>query len=185
MKAELPARDDADFVSTASALAATKGQRGITIDASEDGPAELAEIFFNYAETIASLNAIAQDGSLSAMVCATNPNGYDVFKDANSLVGVTLASLSSFATTELRMQGIANFLEERFPNPVLRERQDTKVRYELSSDGVKLSQVFSSIEENKQVLHLADYGVSQTSLEQVFNHHAEEAERLKQGRDDR
>jgi hypothetical protein len=31
---------------------------------------------------------------------------------------------------------------------------------------------------------LADYGVSQTSLEQVFNMHAAEAEKLKQGRDD-
>jgi dihydroxyacetone kinase DhaKLM complex PTS-EIIA-like component DhaM len=54
----------------------------------------------------------------------------------------------------------------------------------VPSQGIRISQIFSSIEENKEVLMLADYGVSQTSLEQVFNMHAAEAEKLKQGRDD-
>jgi hypothetical protein len=62
---------------------------------------------------------------------------------------------------------------------VLRERQDTKARYEVSSQGVRISGIFGKIEKNKEVLNLADYGVSQTSLEQVFNMHAAEAERMK------
>jgi len=46
---------------------------------------------------------------------------------------------------------------------------------------MRLGRIFSSIEENKERLLVAEYGVSQTSLEQVFNMHAEEAEKLKQG----
>ena len=79
---------------------------------------------------------------------------------------------------------LSSFIERNHPNSILRERQDNKARYEVSSQNVRISSIFSSIEENKEELKLADYGVSQTSLEQVFNMHAAEAERLKQGRND-
>ena len=82
------------------------------------------------------------------------------------------------------MQNISNFVQGRFPSHILRERQDTKTRYEVSSEGMRISEIFPSIEEEKEVLCLSDYGVSQTSLEQVFNMHAAEAEPLKQGRDE-
>jgi hypothetical protein len=51
----------------------------------------------------------------------------------------------------------------------------------VSSDGVRIASIFGSIEASKDDLRLADYGVSQTSLEQVFNMHAAEAERVKHG----
>jgi hypothetical protein len=40
------------------------------------------------------------------------------------------------------------------------------------------------VEGNKDRLKLDDYGVSQTSLEQVFNMHAAEAEKFKHTRND-
>jgi ATP-binding cassette subfamily A (ABC1) protein 3 len=80
------------------------------------------------------------------------------------------------------MRILENYVAETFPQSVLRERQDSKTRYEISSEGVRISNIFASIEENKERLQLVDYGVSQTSLEQVFNIHAAEAEKLKQGR---
>ena len=95
-----------------------------------------------------------------------------------------LDALAAFATIELRMRNIANFGTERFPVHVLRERQDTKARYEVSAEGLRISAIFAAVEAQKDELRLADYGVSQTSLEQVFNMHAAEAEKLKQGRDD-
>jgi hypothetical protein len=67
---------------------------------------------------------------------------------------------------------------------VLRERQDVKARYEVGAAGVRISSIFGKIEENKGRLKLSDYGVSQTSLEQVFNMHAAEAEKLKYGTTD-
>ena len=180
MKAEIPDRSDEDFLQTANKLAAAKG--GIRVD---EESAELPDIFFSQGEVIQALNVLGdQDGSLSAMIRADDPIGYNIYKDSTSPAGVTLVSLVTWATTELRMRRIEAFLVQRFPAHVLRERQDTKVRYEISSDGVRLSNIFSSIEENKEQLHLDDYGVSQTSLEQVFNMHAAEAERLKLGRDE-
>jgi hypothetical protein len=54
----------------------------------------------------------------------------------------------------------------------------------VSAEGLRISTIFAAVEDNKEELRLPDYGVSQTSLEQVFNMHAAEAEKLKQGRDD-
>jgi len=180
MKAELPNRNDEDFIITASTLAATKGATQV-----EESRGDLPEIFFSYAEVVAALASVDDaSNSLAAMVTADNPIGYNVYKDSTSTVGVTLLALATWATTELRMKKIGQFLEQRFPGHILRERQDTKARYEVSNEGVRLSEIFSSIELNKEDLFLADYGVSQTSLEQVFNMHAAEAEKLKQGRDD-
>jgi ATP-binding cassette, subfamily A (ABC1), member 3 len=180
MKAEVPDRRDEDYLETMNKLAATKG--GVHVD---EENAEIPDVIFSYDEVIEALNVLGdQDGSLSAMIRADDPIGYNIYKDSTSPVGVTLVSLATWATTELRMRRIEAFLVQRFPAHVLRERQDTKVRYEVSNDGVRLSAIFSSIEEYKERLHLDDYGVSQTSLEQVFNMHAAEAERLKQGRDE-
>jgi hypothetical protein len=77
------------------------------------------------------------------------------------------------------MRQLDRFMSQTFPKNVLRERQETKARYEVDSDGMKISRIFASIEDNKDILRLSDYCVSQTSLEQVFNMHAAEAERCK------
>jgi hypothetical protein len=116
------------------------------------------------------------------MVEPTNQIGYPVYKSATSPVGVPLDELASFATEELRMRKLTQFFESSYESAELRERQETKVRYEIgSSDGLRISQIFANIESHKEDLMLADYGVSQTSLEQVFNFFAAEAERRKQG----
>lgn len=180
MKAELPDRNDGDFITIASTLAATK--TGVQV---EEGAADLPNLFFFQAEVMRALAAVDESNSLAGMVAAHNPIGYNVYKDCTSPTGVSLLALATWATTELRMKKIEQFLEQRFPQHILRERQDTKARYEVSNEGVRLSEIFSSIEQSKEDLFLADYGVSQTSLEQVFNMHAAEAERLKQGRDER
>ena len=179
MKAKLPERHDEDFVINGSKLAAANG--GVPVGTE---PGDLPEYFFMYNEAIAALNTLNPDGYLSSLVREDNPIGYGVYKDSKSDVGVTLIALATFATTELRMLNIANFMKRRFPSHVLRERQDTKTRYEVSSEGVRISEIFQSIEEEKVALCLSDYGASQTSLEQVFNMHAAEAERLKQGRNE-
>jgi ATP-binding cassette subfamily A (ABC1) protein 3 len=83
------------------------------------------------------------------------------------------------------MRILEKYVEETFPQSILRERQDSKTRYEIGAKGVRIAAIFASIEENKERLQLSDYGVSQTSLEQVFNIYAAEAEKLKQGRNDR
>lgn len=139
----------------------------------------------NLEQCKAALKVLTGDDSLSEMICAENGAGYSVWKDAASPIGVSLDDLSSFAAGELRILKLEKFVSDTFPTYVLRERQDTKARFEVNGEGLRISSIFESIEENKDDLLLADYGVSQTSLEQVFNMHAAEAERQKKGRIDR
>ena len=181
MKVGVVSRDDDDFVSNKTALARTKEK-----DSSEEEGAIISDdISFDLDETVHALTTLTGDASLSNMIAADNPTGYNIWKDASSDLGVDLDTLTAFATSECRMKLLGDFMTERYPNHALRERQDNKCRYEVSSHGVRISSIFASIEEKKDELRLADYGVSQTSLEQVFNYHAAEAERLKQGHYDR
>jgi len=119
------------------------------------------------------------DNSLSEMLDPDNSIGYRIYKSASSLVGVAADDLAAFCVEELRMKSLIDFFNETYSTAILRERQDNKVRFEIGSDGVTISSVFANIEENKARLMLDDYGVSQTSLEQVFNMHAAEAEEAK------
>jgi ATP-binding cassette subfamily A (ABC1) protein 3 len=176
MKLMLVSPLDEDYKVNAAKLA-----RADSTDAVE---AQSGEETFNKEEALAALQALSEDDYLSNLVTVDNPIGYNVFKNATSVVGVTLDELAAFATSELRMRVLEKYVEETFPQSMLRERQDSKTRYEIGSQGVRISHIFASIEENKERLQLADYGVSQTSLEQVFNMHAAEAEKLKQGRND-
>lgn len=142
---------------------------------------EAEDKFLTLNEALQALQGLTGDDYLSSMVRANSPTVYVVHKAATSATGVTLNELATFATDELRMRSLQAFVELTYPNSILRERQDGKARYEVSSEGVRISNIFANIEENKDRLMLADYGVSQTTLEQVFNMHAAEAEKLKHG----
>ena len=168
MKVKFVDSSDEDFIETA-----------LTLEAYND--VEEAKAFFNLLECKDALDRLSGNSSLSAMLSDSRSGpGFSVWQDATSTVGVSLADLTLFATTELRMLKLESFIRENFPSHVFRERQDTKVRYEVSGNQVRISNIFASIEENKDDLRLSDYSASQTSLEQVFNMHAAEAELHKQ-----
>merc|ERR1712187_678846 len=141
-------------------------------------------VFHGLEETNKALRGLTADEYLVELVSPDNQIGYAIWKDATSASGVPLKVLAGWAAAELRIRDLAVFLDEYYPDHLLRERQDSKVRYEISSGGIRISRIFAAIEANKERLRLADYGVSQTSLEQVFNMHAAEAEKLKHGRTD-
>jgi len=138
--------------------------------------------FLDLEKAQAALTAITGDDMLSSMLNSTDPYGYVIFKDASSVTGVAAVSLASFATNELRVKSMISHMSDSYTDSVLRERQESKCRFEIGLEGVKVSSIFEMIEEKKDILKLADYGVSQTSLEQVFNIHAEIAEQEKEGR---
>lgn len=104
-----------------------------------------------------------------------NPRGISLYKQADSPDGVGLDELAVLCTEELRVRSLIEFVESSYPSAVLRERQDVKLRFEISSDGVTISSLFGKLEAHKNQLMIEDYGVSQTSLEQVFNFHAAQA----------
>ena len=201
LKVKLVEREDEDFLRIRSELASFKGSvvndvhndeedandgeehverdEGMEAGVSKDED----EIYFNLSEVHAALDAISGDDSISALVEESNPVGYGIWK--NAVQGMQeLDELAVFCASELRMRRVEQAITEEYPSSLLRERQDNKTRYEISSEGVRISSIFAFVEENKEDLLLSDYGVSQTSLEQVFNLHASEAEKLKQGRND-
>ena len=143
--------------------------------------------------------------SLSTVISPTHPTGYIIHKAACSVAGISIDELADFCTVELRVMNLSVFMTSQFgdDNVIIRERQDNKVRFEVGSSPsqhspaskqtqdivdmpqkvqggvVSISSLFGVIEENKILLRLEDYGVSQTSLEQVFNMHAAAAEETK------
>ncbi len=130
----------------------------------------------------AALKVVTDDSFYADLLGTNNSPPYTIRKYALSLQGVTIEDLALFAASELRLMNVEKFVRESFTDFTLRERQDSRVRYEICDKNLKISSIFSRIEEQKQLLHLADYSVSQTSLEQVFNIHAAQAEQQKIGR---
>jgi len=152
-----------------------------TVEDNEAGNTELFSAVFNLSDTTAVLQHLTGDDYLSSKINGNDPAGYLIFKNAKSIVGVDAHELAVFCTAELRLRDIANFFEANYPESEIRDRQDAKMRFEVPSRGIKISSIFENIEKNKMVLKLSDYGVSQTSLEQVFNMHAAAAEKEKKG----
>lgn len=144
-------------------------------------PSSPDNVFLSMDQTVHALASLTGDNFLTAMVAETDAIGYLIYKEASTPIGVDIDTLALFATNELRMRNLNEYVAQTYPNSLLRERQDTKARYEVASEGTKMARIFESIEENKERLLVAEYGVSQTTLEQVFNMHAAEAEKLKQG----
>ena len=160
---------------------------GSMIGVSEEEAKQNGEaIMMNLDKTKEALAELSGDDYLTQLVSEDYPSnqGYQIWKQAKSPAGIDLAEVAEFATAEIRMRVSFDFINSTYPNNELRERQDSKVRYEISSDGVRIGDIFAAIEETKASLLVAEYGVSQTSLEQVFNMHAAEAEKKKQGTND-
>lgn len=141
----------------------------------------LAGTTFDLNEAMDFLKELTKDDSLASLIDGSDPSGYAIYKDATSQAGVQAVDLAAFAAFEQRMCNIAEYIRRNYSSPILRERQDAKMRFEVGSKGTRISEIFASIEANKESLMLADYSVSQTSLEQVFNQHAEAAEQVNQG----
>jgi ATP-binding cassette, subfamily A (ABC1), member 3 len=187
-------RDDTDFVHCMDQL--VKRYQGSKVPTTtdedkdkfdiEDSRMDLstetpAQRYFSIDEAKGAVNEISGDDSISNMIDVNDPIGFSIWKEATSspMGGIDIMTLATFVTCEIRMRRLEAFIDQTFPKNILRERQDLKARYELDCEGSKISNIFSSIEQHRDELHLEDYSVSQTSLEQVFNMHAAEAERLK------
>lgn len=119
---------------------------------------------------------ITGDEFLSNMIHPDNAIGYPIFKAASSTAGVHVSDFVGFCVEEVRVKAAMTLVDTSFANAILRERQGRKLRYEIPTKGVSISSVFATIEKYKDEFKIDEYGVSQTSLEQVFNSFAAVAE---------
>eukprot|EP01107_Rhizomastix_libera_P012285 TRINITY_DN3052_c0_g2_i1.p1 TRINITY_DN3052_c0_g2~~TRINITY_DN3052_c0_g2_i1.p1 ORF type:complete len:732 (+),score=213.63 TRINITY_DN3052_c0_g2_i1:292-2196(+) len=81
------------------------------------------------------------------------------------------------------IEEVKSFVSKHFKTAVLSEEHEERVKYSLPKEAASLREVFSKIEERKKKLHIVDYSVSQTTLEEVFvnvaKHHEEEEDAKK------
>lgn len=71
---------------------------------------------------------------------------------------------------------LAAFIAKTFPGSELSERHGNRLWFKVPQLGVRLGHMFSVIELNKAALHVEEYALSQTSLEQIFNSFAAQQE---------
>ncbi|KAJ6251665.1 atp-binding cassette transporter subfamily a abca [Anaeramoeba flamelloides] len=64
---------------------------------------------------------------------------------------------------------VKNFIKKTFPNANEMNSLAGTSNYEIPSDEVVLSEVFQILEEQKNELGILDWGISQTTLEEVFH----------------
>jgi hypothetical protein len=183
MKIKHVSNEDDDVSSTTARIFqymdAFRGEH--TQDAEESDMLALASKTYIHLDRVKSVcNHLTGDDYLSNMIGPNDPHGFPIFKLANSPTGVNVYELVVFCVDELRMRSLVSFFEQSYLSSVLRERQEVKVRFEISSDGLSISSVFALIESHREELMVEDFSVSQTSLEQVFNIHAAKAEMAKQ-----
>jgi len=175
--------EDDDYIANSEVILSKSGETND--ERADNSTAKTDEVFLNLEIAQVALLEIAGDTSLVDMLNESDPSGYVVYKEATSSAGISASSLAQFCTDELRVRKLISFINESYHGAILRERQESKCRFEIpSSGGLKISSIFELLEGNKDSLRLSDYGASQTSLEQVFNIHAAEAEKEKQGRID-
>ena len=68
-----------------------------------------------------------------------------------------------------RTNALMSFIQITFPNSILKDVHQNMVHYYIPTDAaLTWAQIFGSIEKHKERLHIEDYSVSQTTLEQVF-----------------
>ena len=78
--------------------------------------------------------------------------------------------------TEVRFIDFMDFLEHRFASVEMLERHGNLVTLRVNTKGMKLSEVFSFMEEVKVKCSIEEYSIAQMTLEQIFNFFASQQE---------
>ncbi|XP_063311284.1 phospholipid-transporting ATPase ABCA1 isoform X1 [Pelobates fuscus] len=72
------------------------------------------------------------------------------------------------AGTHPDLKPVEDFFSHAFPGSMLKEKHRGMLQYQLRSSQSSLARIFSILSKNKKRLHIEDYSVSQTTLDQVF-----------------
>ena len=151
MKVKHPTDKDEDVINTTAGIL-----QGLNVLNALNGDIETGEIHKLASVTNIKLDKVKDvchdltgDDYLSNMINEDDPNGYKVFKLADSPLGITVDDLVGFCVEELRLKALVDFFQCSYSSAILRERQDVKIRFEINSEGVTISSVFANIEEHK------------------------------------
>eukprot|EP00644_Phytophthora_capsici_P001766 jgi/Phyca11/533489/estExt2_fgenesh1_pg.C_PHYCAscaffold_140069 len=143
---------------------------------------ELVHIHFGGAEEIVTRADLEDkcrsfgDHELAQRVVASHPTGYGLAAVLERDGYIRAQAFLSWCLEETRFDALLHFLSYSFSHGgvTVMERQNDFCRFKLrgSSDELRLSKVFALVEDIKDKMHIREYSVSQTSLEQIFNYFA-------------
>lgn len=80
---------------------------------------------------------------------------------------------------ETDARSLSTFMTRHFPGCNLVERHSDMFRYNVPQLPERIGAVFARFEAHKEDLHIREYSVSQTTLEQIFNSFASQQEEEK------
>ncbi|EGZ19833.1 ABC transporter lipid export ABCA family [Phytophthora sojae] len=116
------------------------------------------------------------DQELAQRVVASHPTGYGIAAVLERDGYIRAEAFLSWCLEETRFDALLHFLSYSFSHGgvTVMERQNDFCRFKLrgANDELWLSKVFALVEDVKEKMHIREYSVSQTSLEQIFNYFA-------------
>ncbi|KAG7390389.1 ATP-binding cassette sub- A member 12 [Phytophthora pseudosyringae] len=120
---------------------------------------------------------------LAERITPSHPTGYSLAAAMERDGFIRAEAFCSWCVEETRFDTLNDYLQDAFgPGGVLvMERQNDFCRFKVrgSNNDVKLSKMFALIENVKTDMHIREYSVSQTTLEQIFNSFASQQEEEK------
>ncbi|CAM9360676.1 unnamed protein product [Chrysoparadoxa australica] len=100
-------------------------------------------------------------------------NGFHLAQELAISGKVATADLAEWCALDNACTVVESFAVDKFSGATLSERQGSKMRFALrEQEGLALGGLFGIIEDNKAKLHIREYALGQTSLEQIFNQFA-------------
>ncbi|KAF0697422.1 Aste57867_11902 [Aphanomyces stellatus] len=105
-----------------------------------------------------------------------HPTGYVLADSLERHKSISAKDFCTWWLSEDRFEGFSTYLTSSFAaqkgSAELLERQNDQSRFKLVSPNLMLSAVFALVEGCKAELHVEEYTVAQTTLEQIFNNFA-------------
>ncbi|KAJ9184819.1 hypothetical protein P3X46_004507 [Hevea brasiliensis] len=87
--------------------------------------------------------------------------------------GIPLPIFSEWWLAKEKFSAIDSFVLSSFPGATVQACNGLSVKYQLPyRDGLSLADVFGHLEQNRNQLGIAEYSISQATLETIFNHFA-------------
>ena len=102
--------------------------------------------------------------------CSGSAWVFEQYLENDSMIPIEV--FASWWIQEDQVRDVGAFFATKFKSAELIERHGTHMTYQLNKQEIKLYKLFDVMESYRQRLDIAEYSVSETSLEQIFNRFA-------------
>ncbi|RLN80272.1 hypothetical protein BBJ28_00024567 [Nothophytophthora sp. Chile5] len=120
------------------------------------------------------------NAAFAQRITSSHPTGYSLAAAMERDGFIRAEAFCSWCVEETRFDALNAYLINAFGESgvVVMERQNDFCRFKVrgSNDELKLSKMFALVEDVKTTMHIREYSVSQTTLEQIFNSFASQQE---------